>query len=116
LIREATEALYWTFLTFTLRDLRGGIGQRRPALVSSESSASRPDRRETDVCGVPSTTRATGPKWRQARLRKVLNDDRADWQQAYALFPGDVAYVWREWDSNSQSRKGCAREQCSLST
>src|SRR5438270_7637555 len=22
------------------------------------------------------------------------NDDRADWQQAYALFPGDVAYVW----------------------
>jgi len=23
----------------------------------------------------------------------VLNDDRADWQQAYALFPGDVAYV-----------------------
>jgi hypothetical protein len=24
----------------------------------------------------------------------VLNDDRADWQQAYALFPGDVAYVW----------------------
>jgi len=25
---------------------------------------------------------------------KVLNDDRADWQQAYALFPSDVAYVW----------------------
>jgi DNA modification methylase len=25
---------------------------------------------------------------------KVLNDDRADWRQAYALFPGDVAYVW----------------------
>jgi len=24
----------------------------------------------------------------------VLNDDRADWQEAYALFPGDVAYVW----------------------
>jgi hypothetical protein len=25
---------------------------------------------------------------------KVLNDDRADWREAYALFPGDVAYVW----------------------
>jgi hypothetical protein len=25
---------------------------------------------------------------------KVLNDDRADLRQAYALFPGDVAYVW----------------------
>jgi len=25
---------------------------------------------------------------------KVLNDDRADWRQAYALFTGDVAYVW----------------------
>jgi DNA modification methylase len=25
---------------------------------------------------------------------KVLNDDRADWREAYALFAGDVAYVW----------------------
>ena len=25
---------------------------------------------------------------------KVLNDDRADWSEALALFPGDVAYVW----------------------
>lgn len=25
---------------------------------------------------------------------KVLNDDRADWREAWALFPGDVAYVW----------------------
>jgi DNA modification methylase len=25
---------------------------------------------------------------------KVLNDDRADWRAAWALFPGDVAYVW----------------------
>ena len=24
----------------------------------------------------------------------VLNDDRADWSEAWALFPGDVAYVW----------------------
>jgi DNA modification methylase len=25
---------------------------------------------------------------------RVLNDDRADWREAYALFPGDAAYVW----------------------
>lgn len=24
----------------------------------------------------------------------VHNDDRADWREAWALFPGDVAYVW----------------------
>ena len=33
----------------------------------------------------PSTTQRTG---------KVLNDDRADWREAWALFPGEVAYVW----------------------
>ena len=27
-------------------------------------------------------------------LGRVANDDRADWRQAWALFPGDVAYVW----------------------
>jgi DNA modification methylase len=25
---------------------------------------------------------------------KVTNDDRSDWREAWALFPGDVAYVW----------------------
>lgn len=25
---------------------------------------------------------------------KVLNDDKADWREAWALFPGDVAYIW----------------------
>ena len=41
------------------------------------------------------------PSWRNqagaARTRrtgKVLNDDRADWREAWALFPGDVANVW----------------------
>jgi len=27
-------------------------------------------------------------------IGKVLNDDRADWRQSWALFPGEVAYVW----------------------
>jgi DNA modification methylase len=42
------------------------------------------------------------PSWRSRRKLtggklaqgKVLNDDRADWREAYALFLGDVAYVW----------------------
>ncbi len=41
------------------------------------------------------------PNWRiesgvssTARPGKVKNDDRADWREAWSLFPGDVAYVW----------------------
>lgn len=30
----------------------------------------------------------------KAKAGKVLNDDRADWGDAWSLFPGDVAYVW----------------------
>ncbi len=29
-----------------------------------------------------------------AATGKVTNDDRADWREAWALFPGDTAYVW----------------------
>lgn len=43
------------------------------------------------------------PKWRQeagvssaggGATGAVMNDDRADWSEAWALFSGDVAYVW----------------------
>ena len=42
------------------------------------------------------------PSWRKRRglgkgkhaTGEVLNDHRADWREAYALFPGNVAYVW----------------------
>ena len=41
------------------------------------------------------------PAWRNEagvsktkRTGKVQNDDRVDWREAWALFPGDVAYVW----------------------
>jgi DNA modification methylase len=44
---------------------------------------------------------AYDPEWRNRagasetkRTGKVLNDNRADWREAWALFPGDVAYVW----------------------
>jgi DNA modification methylase len=43
------------------------------------------------------------PKWRETSLDtwkkprstgQVDNDDRADWSEAWALFPGHIAYVW----------------------
>ena len=42
------------------------------------------------------------PEWRveagvnrnRSKLGKVQNDNRADWREAWALFPGDVMYVW----------------------
>ena len=41
------------------------------------------------------------PAWRNEsgaseakRTGRVLNDDRADWREAWALFPDSVAYVW----------------------
>jgi DNA modification methylase len=46
------------------------------------------------------------PQWRNEVFREdgskvsaratgtVLNDDRSDWREAWALFPGDVVYVW----------------------
>lgn len=40
------------------------------------------------------------PSWRvevgkgALALGRVANDNQADWRQAWALFPGDVAYVW----------------------
>ena len=44
---------------------------------------------------------AYDPDWRNRagtsetkRVGKVMNDHRADWREAWALFPGDVAYVW----------------------
>lgn len=36
----------------------------------------------------------------------VENDDRADWAEAYALFPGDVAYVWHDWKAYPVVMKG----------
>jgi DNA modification methylase len=38
--------------------------------------------------------RADGSKVGALAVGEVLNDDQADWREAWALFPGDVAYVW----------------------
>src|SRR4051794_26143250 len=42
------------------------------------------------------------PAWRaragvnknKSKMGRVSNDSRADWREAWALFPGDVGYVW----------------------
>lgn len=38
--------------------------------------------------------RPDGSAYGAAALGKVENDSQADWSEAWALFPGDVAYVW----------------------
>jgi DNA modification methylase len=38
--------------------------------------------------------RENGSKVAARAIGTVLNDDRADWREAWMLFPGDVAYVW----------------------
>jgi DNA modification methylase len=45
--------------------------------------------------------RANGKAYRASAVGNVSNDDRADWSEAWALFPGDVAYVWHAPGGNS---------------
>jgi site-specific DNA-methyltransferase (adenine-specific) len=58
------------------------------------------------------------PSWRQkagvgsagAATGKVMNDHKADWRDAWALFPGSVAYVWHaglQADVVAQSLRAC---------
>src|SRR6516162_2313103 len=69
-----------------------------PADVAAVIGESEPRLMVTDPpygVGYDPNWRARGKLDASKRARgKVLNDDRADWREAYALFPGDVAYVW----------------------
>jgi len=80
-----------------LGDHRIGCGDSTSATdVEPVLAGSRPDLMVTD----PPYGVDYDPSWRRrvssAKLAQghVLNDDRADWRQAYALFAGDAAYVW----------------------
>jgi DNA modification methylase len=42
----------------------------------------------------PAWRKRAGVNLNERKLGKVANDDRADWREAWALFPGSVAYVW----------------------
>ncbi|WP_270935903.1 site-specific DNA-methyltransferase [Falsiroseomonas oryzae] len=69
-----------------------------PAVVAKALNGVRPHLMVTD----PPYGVEYDPAWRNAALEgsgtkrtgRVLNDHRADWREAWALFPGDVAYVW----------------------
>ncbi|HEY8576838.1 MAG TPA: site-specific DNA-methyltransferase [Devosia sp.] len=68
-----------------------------PACVAALLADAKPHLMVTD----PPYGVAYDPEWRNRagvstteRLGKVQNDHRADWREAWALFPGEVAYVW----------------------
>jgi DNA modification methylase len=42
----------------------------------------------------PAWRKRAGMNLNKSKLGKVANDDRTDWREAWALFPGSVAYVW----------------------
>jgi DNA modification methylase len=42
----------------------------------------------------PAWRKRAGVNLNDRKLGKVANDDRADWREAWELFPGAVAYVW----------------------
>jgi DNA modification methylase len=46
--------------------------------------------------------RADGSPIAGRAVGKVLNDDRVDWSAAWALFPGEVAYVWHAMVNSSE--------------
>jgi DNA modification methylase len=82
-----------------LGDHRVGCGDSTNAAdVASVLAGSEPHLMVTD----PPYGVGYQPSWRARRKLstgklaqgEVLNDDRADWREAYALFPGDTAYVW----------------------
>ena len=67
------------------------------AVVAKTLNGARPHLMVTD----PPYGVEYDPAWRNRaglsatrRTGKVENDDRADWREAWALFPGEVAYVW----------------------
>src|SRR5215213_1862529 len=65
--------------------------------VEAALAGARPHLMTTD----PPYGVAYDPAWRNRMARtatkrtgRVLNDDRADWREAWALFGGEVAYIW----------------------
>ena len=66
------------------------LGSVRPHLMVTDP----PYGVEYDADWRNKAMRADGSAIAGRATGKVLNDDRADWRETYALFPGDVAYVW----------------------
>jgi DNA modification methylase len=67
-------------------DVQRALGRVRPHLMVTDPPYG--------VDYDPAWRKEAGVKHNRQRLGKVANDDRADWRDAWALFPGSVAYVW----------------------
>jgi DNA modification methylase len=70
----------------------------QPTDVAHLFDGARPHLMVTDppygVSYDPAWRARAGVNLNEKKLGKVENDDRADWREAWALFEGDVAYVW----------------------
>jgi DNA modification methylase len=66
------------------------LGDEKPHLMVTDP----PYGVEYDANWRNEAMRADGSQIGGRAIGKVLNDDKADWREAWALFPGDVAYVW----------------------
>ena len=67
-------------------DVARALGGAHPALMVSDPPYG--------VAYDPSWRARAGVNLNPGKLGTVTNDDQADWSAAWALFPGDVAYVW----------------------
>lgn len=54
--------------------------------------------------------RKNGKPYGARAIGKVENDEKADWREAWALFPGDVTYVWHADRHASDVQRGL--EEC----
>ena len=68
------------------KDVKAVLGDVRPHLMATDPPYG--------VEYEPSWRKRAGVNLNKAKLGTVANDDRADWREAWNLFPGSVAYVW----------------------
>lgn len=66
------------------------LGDEKPHLMVTDP----PYGVEYDANWRNEADRANGKPYGARAVGKVENDERADWTEAWKLFPGDVAYVW----------------------
>lgn len=66
------------------------LGDEKPHLMVTDP----PYGVEYDANWRNEAMRADGSQIGGRAIGKVLNDDKADWREAWKLFEGDVAYVW----------------------
>lgn len=97
-VDEASSHIIWPDDIWLLGDHRIICGDSTNAItVAKLLDGARPHLMVTD----PPWGVEYSADWRNQRLNagnravgEVLNDNRIDWREAWALFPGDVAYIW----------------------